>query len=879
MLEPVSAASRRALLRWLDIVMRRPAVVVGSALVVTVVALAYTLGTLGINTSTVDMISPELPFRQHALAYKRAFPTFDKPIVAVIDGQTPERTTAAARALADALRADETHFAAVDYMGGEPFFDQHGLLYLDVDELAALTDRLAAAQPLIAALAEDPTLRGLAGFVELALQQGQGDDGLPEQLDRLLGAMAEVVETQIAGEPGVLSWRGLMRGGDEPPDTRAIVIAQPRLDRDSLVRAGDAIETVRQLGDELGIDAARGLRLRLTGDAVLSAEELESVSRGASLAAVLTTVAVAALLVWGLRSYRLILATLLTLAAGLIATAGFATLAVGELNLISAAFAVLFVGLGVDFGIHLNLRFREAVKRGMPMRPALRTAVMGVAGALSLSALCAALGFLSFVPTDYQGLAELGIIAAGGMVIAWFASLTLLPALLCLSPPRRAALGETALHAPPLTRTNRPLLAVAALAAIASTAVLPRVQFDPNPLNLKDPKAESVATFMDLAEGRRTSPYGIDILASGLDDAQAVAARLQDLDEVERVVTLASFVPENQEAKLDLIEPLAFYLGPVLSPPTVADLDADARRTAFEDLRARLGAAGGPAASAGAERLDAALGEFALRFDHASTALAELEARLTGFLPDLLDQLRRGLDAGPVTLDDLPESLRDRWLTADGRARILVQPAGQVVDNEQLRRFAHAVLARAPAATGPPVVITAAGDTVIAAFREASVYALVMITLVLAVVLRDWRDILLVLVPLGLAVLYTAATTVAFGLSFNFANVIVLPLLLGLGVSGAIHVVIRRRQSDRNDLFGTSTPRAVLFSALTTIASFGSLAISDHRGLASMGLLLTIAILWSLAANLCILPSMLAMIRPGARREESAQASPAHPGE
>jgi hypothetical protein len=222
-----------------------------------------------------------------------------------------------------------------------------------------------------------------------------------------------------------------------------------------------------------------------------------------------------------------------------------------------------------------------------------------------------------------------------------------------------------------------------------------------------------------------------------------------------------------------------------------------------------------------------------------------------------------------VTRADLPPSLRERWLNAEGQARIQVRPAADVTDNAALQAFALAVLELAPHATGTPVIVMGGGDAVVGAFQEASWLALALITLLLVVVLGRLRDILLVLVPLGLAVLFTAASAVALGLRLNFANVIVLPLLLGLGVSGAIHVVMRwREEAEPERVAATSTPRAVLFSALTTIASFGSLALSRHLGLASMGLLLTIAILWSLFCTLVVLPSVMALMgkaRPGKR--------------
>jgi hopanoid biosynthesis associated RND transporter like protein HpnN len=862
----MSARFRAALIGLVDTAARRPIVVLLVTLVVTAAALIYTLGHMSIDTSTTEMISPEVPFRQHDIAFTRAFPEFGDTIVAVIDGQTPEQAEQAAGALARALGRDQAHFTAVDFPGGGPFFATHGLLYLDIEQLAELSDRLAAAQPLLAALAEAPDLRGLARFVGLVAEDGeQTGEPLPAELDDLFAAMARVVEAQVAGRPGQLSWRSLMEQPGLDASTRRLLIAQPVLDHTTMAPGAAAIEALRAHAQRLGIDGAQGLELRLTGAAVLDQEELQSVSAGAALASIVTTGAVIVLLVWGLRSFRLILATTITVAIGLILTSGVAALMFGRLNLISVTFAVLFVGLGVDFGIHFGLRYREAIDRGDDTSRALRAAVESTGGALTLSALCAAFGFLAFAPTSYQGLAELGWISASGMLIAWFTTLTLMPALLRLMPVRPRP-GRAA-HGPVLAmRFSRPLLVISSVAALASCAALPFVRFDFNPLNLKDPASESVATFRDLAENPITSPYGIEILTRDLDRAVALASRLRELEGTGQVITLESFVPGDQDEKLEIIDQLAFYLGPVLIDPAGTEPPTpEQRAVALRDLEASLANLTERQQMGGAGELLGALEKFRTAHDSSPEALAELDQRLTGLLPDLLEQLRQALEAAPVMLADLPPDLRARWIADDGAARVLVQPAQLIDSNAELETFASRVLAVAPTATGTPVILTAASEVVLDAFFEASLIALITITAGLALALHGVRDILLVLAPLALSVLLTAASAVLLDLEFNFANVIVLPLLLGLGVSGAIHVIMRRHEqveSGTHALFATSTPRAVVFSALTTIASFGSLAVSSHRGLESMGLLLTIAILWSLFCTLIFLPSLLAELQP-----------------
>ena len=656
----LSAAWHRLLTWWIGHLHECSLYVVLGALVLSAAAFGYALPHLGINTSTEDMISADVAFRRHHAAFVREFPEFKNSIVAVVEGATPERVEEAAAALAKALRADGEHFAAVEYQAGDPFFAAHGLLYLEVNKLADLTDRLAAAQPLLAVLAEAPNLSGVAALAELARRQPGAGGALPAELDRLLGAMAGPVEAQLAGRPGELSWRQALEGGEQAAPSRQLVIAEPRFDPNSLAVATPAIEAVRAHARAVGIDTDSGLRLQMTGEATLNQEELQSVRAGATVAGVLSTAAVTLLLVWGVRSLRLIVHTLIALAIGLLLTAGFAALAIGQLNLISVTFAVLFVGLGVDFGIHFVMRYREAFEAEGGHRRAVAAAITWVGGPTSLSALCAALGFLAFTPTDYRGLAELGIISAAGMVIALLAKFSiLLPALLDLVPlsGRERPLGKPRLL-PEIQRHPCPVVIAAGLGALLSLVALPELTFDFNPLNLKDPHSESVRTYRALAADPATSPDVAEVVADSLDKADALAARLARLDQVGDALTLSSFVPKDQDAKLDLISSLGLYLGPSLEPGHAADpLDGAGRRAALARLTAAAEVVKAAGPDPGAARLAEALKRLA--DSHPSeAALAELDRRLTGTLPALLEHLRQALASGPVTLVDLPNNLR-----------------------------------------------------------------------------------------------------------------------------------------------------------------------------------------------------------------------------
>jgi len=867
-MENAAARMRAALGAWVGFAVRSAWTVIALAALLTALAGWYTATHLGIDTDTTDMLSAELPFRQDAIRISRAFPELNDNIVIVIDAPTADQAEDAALALGAALRRRSDLFRAVFDPQGEPFLRRNGLLYRDADAVPALVDRLAAAQPFLAALWRDPSLRGLLGVVRLALENGKAAPAA--ELARVLRALAAGVEDANAGRPGLVSWRAVLDPGDtDAASRRQIIVVAPVVDYGSLQPAERAIGEIRRLARTLDATSQPGMRVRLTGSAPLAEEELASVVEGMGLAGALSLVLVVGLLFWGLGSARLVAATLLTLLMGLVWTAGFAALAVGRLNLISVAFAVLFIGLSVDFGIHFALRAREGIDRGEGARAAMEATAGGVGGALTLCAVAAAIAFFSFLPTDYVGLAELGLIAGAGMFIALGANLTLLPALIAVMTPAPRAAAPPAARAAlsPFARRPGLVAGAAAVVGIAAALAVPGARFDFDPLNLKDGATESVRTLSDLRSAPDGAPYSVEILAPDAAAGARLARRLEALPEVRRAITLDRFIPDGQDGKLAAIETAAFLLLPAFQAPRLAPPDAAARRDAFESFRTFLagwqGQGTDPAVADAARRLQRGLD----RHPAEEAALAALERRLLAALPGRLAALRLALEAGPVTAADLPPALRRRYVAPDGTARVEVQPSADLRDPAALRRFVDAVRAVAPHASGSPVIIVEAGDAVLRAFFTAAAISVLAIGILVALLLGRLRDVLLVFAPLLLAALLTVAVASVLGMAFNFANVIVLPLLFGLGVASAIHLVMRARDGAGLDaLFATSTPRAVTFSALTTIGSFASIALSGHPGTASMGILLAIAIALTLLCTLVVLPALMALPhigRPG----------------
>jgi hopanoid biosynthesis associated RND transporter like protein HpnN len=845
----------------------------------------YSAGNLGIRGDTNSLFDPDLPFKQAERRYHEAFPTLYETMFVVVDAATPERAGEAASALAASLSQQPGFFHRAYLPGGGEFFEQHAFLYLDTDELEELADRLAEAQPYLAELSRDGTLRGLASMLARGARALREGDVSGTRLDTIFDRLAESLEAESRGHSLPISWAEVLAAGSFHGDARRrFLVVQPVLDFHDLQPAKRAILRVRESALALGLDAGTGVRVRITGDVALSYEEMEAVKGQAALAGLASFVLVGLILTIGLRSSRLVLSTLLALLVGLILTGGFTALAVGHFNLISVSFAVLFIGLGVDFGIHLCMRYRDLLEHGQEHEEALIDTARDVGSSLFLCAATTAIGFFAFVPTKFIGVAELGIISGAGMFISLFCMLTLLPALLSLPPlpsasgRRRASASAGLLTSLPV-RYPRVIRAAALVLGVGAILLLPQARFDNNPLNVRDPSSESVRTFSDLLEKGSTSPWTLDAVAPDLETATALSERLRELDMVERVVTVADYIPGDQQQKLDIIEDVAMFLGEPPGPDGAVPPATSAEQiAALRDLERALTTLiaerpGDPIVDSAAS-LRAELGAFLARLaasDDPAARLARLEAGGIGSLKEQLRILEAALSAGHVTLENLPDALLERMVAADGRVRIQVFPAEDLSDHAALAHFVDSVRVILPDAAGSAAEVLESGRAVVASLRQAMLSAVLVITLLLLLLWRRLDDTALVMVPLGLAAVMTVAASVLLDIPFNFADVIVLPLLLGIGVDSGIHLVHRARMSDEGatNLLATTTARAVAFSAATTIASFGTMGFASHLGLATLGQLLTIGVSLTVVCNLVVLPTLITLRAPRRRLVES----------
>lgn len=817
---------------------------------------------LGITTETDKLFADSLSWKQRNTALEKQFPGEKGTLVAIIDAATPEEGRETAHQLAQILQKDTRHFVSVSEPDANPYYIRNGFLFLDSDTLEPVLDSTIAAQPFLGALAADPSARGLFGTFNLMAMGIQHGQKLPPSFSGALNTLASTLDRASHGDAQPLSWQTMLAGKlQEMGGHYQFVVTKPRVDFSSFEPSAAATDAMRSAFNALPTVQAHRASALITGEAKLSDEEFSTVAEGMVLGLGLSLALVTLWLILAVRSWRLILPILLTLIAGLLLTTGFAAIGVGTLNLISVAFAILFVGIAVDFAIQYGVRFRSQVTDDgtpLPRHDAIKRTGKESGGQIFIAALTTAAGFMAFTPTSFVGVAQLGLIAGVGMLIAFFCTVSLLPALLTVFGARPTARKRPVSRLLPvdifLRRHRRPILGVFAALGLVGLGLIPFLSFDSDPLHTKNPHTEGMRALSLLEGNPLTTPYNAQVLVADKATAEKQAKAFSALPTVHDVLWLGALVPSDQETKFQLIHDAADILLPTLAvtnpaPPPSAQELRDAARTASQRLSALDQKSLPPALRTIREALQ--------RLSQAPDAtVIAANASLTRFLPDELAQLKTVLTPSPVTLKDIPDDIRSSYLSEDGHYRLVIHPKGQMSDPKTLHQFITELRTVNPDIAGPALEITASAQTITHAFVIAAICAIIAIALILMITLRRVLDSLLVVLPLLLSSLLTVILIITVPEPLNYANIIALPLLLGVGVSFNIYFVMNWRAGLQHPLT-SPTARAVLFSALTTGSAFGSLAASAHPGTASMGRLLLLSLGCTLLCSLFFIPALL----------------------
>jgi hopanoid biosynthesis associated RND transporter like protein HpnN len=875
---------RKALSLWAGWALRHPLLVLVMITLLAALALQYTSNNLSINTDTAELIAPDAPFQQNRRKFEKAFSQDMHTLLLVVESDTPELTKSATKRLGRLLSADKANFDSVYIPDGNEFFHQNGLLYLDTQDLQTISANLAQAQPFIGRISEQPNMTGFFSIFEDALKTSNKDQSVPIDLPALIEKVSRALHKTINGENNLLSWEGLIaeKKLSVTHSKNGFVIVLPKFDYTQIRPAENSIESIRLAVAEIQDPNLPSVKVWVTGEVGLEDDELSGMSSGTFTASIFSVVLVLVILLVAYRSVMLSIATLITLALGMVFCGAFAAFSVKELNLISIAFAVSNIGLGVEYAIHFCLRYRDNLVHHIGREKALRGTLVSTSPSLLLCAGTTAIGLYAFIPTDYKGVSELGLLAGTSLFICLLVTLIALPALLKIipqsvstaisaQPSHHATLAILSEKLATLTLQYAKPVSIATLVmALISIGLVFKVKTDFNPINLRDPNTESVIAFKNLMKDKETSPMTLTVLTKNEKETKELQKKLTTLDSVDKTISLYDFMPSDQEDKLAIIEDMAMVLGSqAQSFPTLKSDDEPTAginsliKTIDEVLPEKTDTHEVEVLKTFKKELQDILIELSARQEPSRREFIEkIQTTLLGTLPNAMNELYASFNAKEITLADIPAEIKERWLSKDGLYRVQIFPKKDLNNLADLQEFITDVQVIAPETTDLPVMYWESMKEVIAAFQQAIIIALITIALLLLVIRRNITDTVLVMTPLVLAGLFTMASTVITNTPINFANIIALPLLLGLGVDNGIHMVekLHHSLSEKQNIYQSSTARAMFYGALTTASSFAGLAFSPHQGIASMGLIITIGIFWIMVCTFIILPALSKLV-------------------
>lgn len=872
--------------RLFGFITRHPWPVLAIALLLSVLSGVYTAAKLEFLTGRDDLMPKHAQFQQDYQAYRASFGDQEE-IAVVVESDDPALTSRFCDRLYARLSQEPRLFVEVLYPGGLPYFRQNGLLFMPLEQLQRMAQTIELAAPMLQQLAAAPSIQTL--FSALT---SQIDDYLkqptPAKLQRLsfmLGLLDKGFGS-FDGTNAALSMDALFSGaGDGTPSLlenigkQQVIAIRPLKEQGSFVPAEQAIRKVQAELDQLrNEDGFKGITAGITGVPVLEYEEMATSMQDMKLATVLSLTLTIALLLFAFRGVRNTLAAMVALVSAIAVAFGLATLLVGHLNILSMAFAIMLLGLGVEYGIQVVLRHQELLQ-GRPFEAALQESLVSNLRPVLLACATTALAFLTFLLTDFRGIAELGLIAAVGVTVCFAATFTVLPAMLVILNKRQvpqrteqAPIAENARFARLFTRPGR-IVFLTALLALAGIAALPRVPFDFNMLNLQAKGLESVRYAYKLMKSKENSGYFGVSMAADRDEALRLTKRFEALPSVDHVVSLPALVPAQQPEKLALLARLRQTMAPVNPVPYEEDLQIMELPSVFEGfhqrvdlLKQRLEQQQLPEAKPVAAFLTTLDRFFAglekEKDGNALNMLREMQERMFAPLPEKLTLLKESLHAQQVSEADIPEPLKRRFIGNDGRLLLQIAPKEEIFNERPLAAFVTQIKSVDPHATGEPVSVYESFKILKQSYLQAFLYALGGVMLIMLVAFRSLRSTLLGIAPLAAGLLLMVGGMWLFGLRFNVANIIVMPLLLGVGIDSAIYIISRHLRGEESpvQVAQSSAGRGVFLNALTILFSFGALMVARHQGVFSIGAVMSLGMSAIVLAFLLFLPALLLLL-------------------
>lgn len=881
--------------RLFAFIAQRPRLILGLALLLSVISVLYTVRNMEFLTGRDDLMPKNAPFQVDYRSYRAEFGDQEE-IVAVIESDDAERSTRAADALYARLQREQGVFREVFYPGGLPYFRTNGLLFMPLDEIRQLRATLTMAAPVLKDLAAAPSVQTL--FTSLTRQIDgylvQPDPATLKSLTFMLGTLDKGFKAfdGKGGPSSGMSMDSFLKGNSDGKPTmlesagrQQVITVLPVKEQGSFVPAEKAIQVTRAALDEiLGKPEFKGIKAGLTGVPVLEYEEMATSQRDIELATILSLSLTVILLLFAFRGVLNVIAAMVSLIVGICLSFGFATLAVGHLNILSMVFAIMLIGLGVEYGIQVVLRYQEELKSGASGMEAIETGLAANIRTIIMAAATVALAFATFAFTDFKGIAELGIIAAGGVFICVLATFTVLPAMLILlerfrkpaptPPPRPEDQGINDLSDHPIIRAlfASPRLVIGLTLLLTLACVYPtlRTRFDYNLMNLQARGLQSVEYAYKLMRSKENSGYFAVVTARDRSEARQLSEQLEKLPAVDHVVSLLALVPGQQEAKLAELAALRQVMDAVRPAPYEENLRVMELPAIFENFRDRVArlqtmlesdrAREAKPVGAFLSTLDSFFASLEKEKDrNALGMLREFQGGMFAELPDKLRMLKESLQATAVTEADVPQELKRRFVGTSGKLLLQVAPKGEIFEREPLEAFVRQVKSVVPKATGEPVMVYESLTVLRDSYLKAFGYAFIGIAAILLINFKSLRFALIGTLPLAAGLLLMVGGMWLAGVSFNSANIIVLPLILGVGIDSAIYIINRYRQGDETParVAMSSSGIGVFLNALTILFSFGALMVAHHQGVFSIGAVMSLGMVASVAVFMVFLPALL----------------------
>jgi hopanoid biosynthesis associated RND transporter like protein HpnN len=799
------------------------------------------------------------------------------------------------------LRARAVPLTRLTYRIDPKQFEGRALLYLSREQLAEIRDKVFDYQDFMEAFAARPTLDqlvdGIAQQIANAFVSGFFDLGLGEQkasLDlRFIDDLVAQISTRLDRPTPYRSPFGALfsvaaidddAGYFVSEDRKLLfILTRPRSEEGSFTSDQDAIDGVRRTIKDLRGQFPR-VRVGVTGKPALSNDEMTAAFRDSERAGVLSFALTLVLLVLAFMAIVKPIVMLIVLTISLAWAIGIATLVVGHLSLFSVMFISIVIGIGIDYGVYFLYRYEEELFLGHGLLRAIDTTARRTGSGMLIGAITAAGTFFVLMATEFRGLQELGFVSGTAILLSWIAMMTVFPACLVLLDrrhpgsagrrmPRAMALQHVRVpvleHVIGHTRVIITLTVVLSLLAVWGAL---KVKFDYNLLNLQSKGTESVLWERRILETAGRSGFAALASARSLEELRAKHAAFSKLSSVSEVDSALLLIPEEQAEKRKIIQAFA----PLVLPVAVGrprSVDVGRLTTALDTLHRRLNIAVAEAPPGETRTKLAATTRslqrliLKLRQSDPETTTPPLALLQYQVYRDFLvnfQRLQANLNPREVGLEHLPAEMRDKFVSRDGVFLLRVNPAVDIWELEGARLFVEQLRTVDPDVTGTPVITYETIQLMERSYRQATIYAILLVAAVSFFLLRRVRETLLSMVPLGLGLLWTIGLMKVVGLKFTMGNIFGLPLLIGAAAEFGLNVVLRFME-DRDHggpLLARSTVMAVLVNGLTTIVGFGSLMVADHRGIFGLGLFLTIGMVTSLVAALVVLPVLIRVTHP-----------------